>query len=170
VLNIIWSSPSKIIRLQREAFKLKKFLIPQQVQNLGIDDSLSSTMFYMAYYSMISRWQLPSEGMHLDYTKMQSYEHYIANLTMESCFAAFRTKRHRKPWGKVTIGCAALANPNPNLEIDSKDLATTDQRWFLMLSYMLSGVTPVRSSMTSSTKHQDIFTQRLLHDHLRCGE
>jgi len=121
----IQSSSLKNIRLQSKAFKSKKFLKPQQVWNLGIGDSHSSTMSYMAYYLMISRRQLPSEEKHLDSTTMCSHEHYIADHMIGSYFATFRTKRHRKLSEKLVRVCVELTNSDPNLKIESKDLATT---------------------------------------------
>ena len=63
------------------------------------------------------------------------------------------TCRAHQPWLKVGI--------------DFEDLATTGQRWFLTLSPMLRGVTPVRFIVTSSIKHQVISIQHLL-SYLRC--
>ena len=146
------------------SLQVKKFLKSQQVWNFGIGNSHSSTMSYMTYYPMILRRQLLSEGKHLNSTIMLSHKHYIADRKMGSCFIAFHTKRHMKPSGKLTMVCAELTNLDLNLKIDSEDLATSGQRWFLLPSPMLSGVT-VRFMVTSSIKHQDIFTQRLLHVH-----
>jgi len=166
---IVQNSLLKIIRLQSEV-KSKRFLRTQQVQNLGIGNSYSSTMSYMAYYPIIPRRKQPSEGKRLDSTIMRSREHFIADRMMESYFVAFRTKRHRKPSEKLTMVRAELINLALNLEISYEDLATTGQRWFLMLSPTLSGVILVRSMVISFTKHGDIFIQRLLHGHLRCGK
>jgi len=121
---IVRSSPLKIIRLQNEAFKSKRFLRPQQIQNLGIGDSHSSTISYMAYYLMTTGRQLPSEGKLLDSATIRSREHYITDHMMESYSTAFHIKRHIKPSEKLVTVCAELTNPDPNLEIDSQDLAT----------------------------------------------
>ena len=153
----IRSSILKIIRLHGKVFKSKRLLKPQQVWNLGIGDFHSSTMFYMAYYSMIPRRQLSSEGKCFDSTTMRSCEHYITNHMIESCFAAFHKKRNMKHSGKLTMVCAELTNSDPNLGINSEDLATFSQRWFLTLSPTLCGVTPIKFTVTSSSKHWDIF-------------
>jgi len=71
---------------------------------------------------------------------MRSREHYIADRMMESYFPSyiFHTKRHMMHSGKLKIVCAALTNPNSNLEIDSEDLAITGQRWLLTPSPTLA--------------------------------
>jgi len=51
----------KTVKLQEETFKSKRFLRLQQVSNLKIGDSLTSTSSYMAYCVMIPRTLLPSE-------------------------------------------------------------------------------------------------------------
>jgi len=47
---------------------------------------------------------------------------------MESYSDVFHIKKHRKPSGNLTMICAELTNSDSNLEIDSENLATTDQR------------------------------------------
>jgi len=97
---------------------------------------------------------LLSEGKLFDYTTMRSREHYITDHMIESCSVAIHTKRHRKLSGKLTMVCAKLTNSDRNWEIDFKDLVTTGQRWFLTLSLMLIGVMPIRSTVSSCTKHR----------------
>jgi len=55
------------------------------------------------------------------------YDHtnYITDRLMGSCFAIFHIKRHMKPSGKLMMICVKLTNPDPNLEINFEDLATT---------------------------------------------
>ena len=83
---------------------------------------------------------------------------------------AFHTKRHMKHSKKLMTVCAELTNPDPSLETDLKDLVTIGQRWSLTLSPKLSDAVPVRSTVTSSIKHWEIFIPHPLHSHSRCGE
>jgi len=124
----VQSSPLKTIRLQSEASKAKKFLKLQQVWNLEIGDSHSSISSYMVYCQTIQRRQLQLREKRIDSTTMRSRELCIADRMIESYFAVFPTKRHRKPSRKLTTICAEITNPNPNLGTDSEDLATTGQR------------------------------------------
>jgi len=165
----VQSLPLKTTRLQSDTFKAKKFLRPQQVRNLRIGDSNSSILSYMAYCQMIQRRQLQSREKRPDYTTTRSRELCIADRIMESYSAAFHTKRHKKPLRKLMMVCAELINPDQKLGTDSKNLATSGQSWFLTLSFMLTGVTPVRLMVTSSIKHQVISIQCFLPGHLRCG-
>jgi len=141
-----------------------------QVSSLKIGDSLTSTSYYMAYCLTTPRRQLPSEGKLLDSITMRSCRYYIADRMIESCSDAFHTKRHMKHSKKLIMVCAELTNPDPSSKTDSEGLAIIGRKWSLTPSPMLSDVMHVRSMVTLSIKHQDIFIQHPLYSHLRCGE
>jgi len=140
VTYTIANSLLKTVELQDGTFKSKSFSRLWQVSNLGIGESLTSTSFYLVYCLTILKRQLPLEGKLLDSITMRSCRHCIADHMMKSYSDAFHTKRHRKPLGKLMTVCAKLTNLNLNLEIDSENLATTDQKCFLMMLPMLSSV------------------------------
>jgi len=89
---------------------------------------------------------------------------------MEAYYDDFHTKRHMWRLKKLMTVHVELTNQDLIAETCSKDLATSGWRWSLMLLLMLSDAMPVRSTETSSIKHQEIFIKRLLHGHLRCRE
>jgi len=142
--------PLKIIKLQEETFKLKRFLRPRQVSNLGIGDSLTLTSSCTTYYPMTLKVQLQSEGKLLSSITTWSHEHYIASHMMESYYDAFHIKRHRRLLKKLMMVHVELTNSDISSKIGFEDLATIGQRWSLMPSLMLSDDMPVRSMVTSS--------------------
>jgi len=112
VICTVANSPLKTVKLQKEIFKLKRFLRLQHVSNLGIDDSLTLTSSYTAYCLMLLRRQLPSEGKLLDSITMRSCEHCITDHTMESYSDAFHIKRHRRH-SKIHDGTCGAHQPGP---------------------------------------------------------
>jgi len=147
-----------------------RFLRLQQISSLGIGDSLTSTSSYMAYCLVTLKRQLLSEGKLIDSITIRSCKHCIANRMMESCSDAFHTKRHMRHSKKLMMVCTELTNPDPSSETGSEDLAIIGRRWSLTPSPMLSDVMHIRSTVTLSIKHRDIFIQLPLHSHLRCWE
>jgi len=89
---------------------------------------------------------------------------------MESSSAACHIKRHRKHSKRLITIFVGLNKLVQNLETDSKDLDIIGQKWPLTPSLTLSDATPVRSMVTSFTRHQDIFALQLLSGHPKCGE
>jgi len=128
------------------------------------------TLSCMAYCLMTPRRQLRSQGKPLDSIIMRSCEHCIVDRTTESYSDAFHIRRHRRRSKKLMTGCTELTNPNLSSKIGLEDLAITGRRWSLTPSPMLSDAMPVRSTVTLSIKHRNIFIQRPLHGHSRCGE
>ena len=165
-----WNLPLKRVKLQEETFKLKRFLRLRQVSNPGIGDSLTFTSSYTAYCLITPRRQLPSEGKLLDFITMRSRGHYIVDHMVKSYSDAFHIKRHRRCSKKLMTVHIELTDSDQSSKTSFEDLTIIGQRWSLTLSPMLSDAIPVRSIMTSSIKHRDIFTQRPLHGHLRCKE
>jgi len=164
------TSPLKIVKLQEEIFKSKSFSRPRQVSNLGIGDFLTSTSSHMAYCLTTPKRQLTSEGKLLNSITMRSCKHCIADRMMEFYSDAFHTKRHMRHSKKLMTAYAELTNPDPNSKTGLEDLAIIGQRWFLTLSPILSDSTPIKSMVTSSIKHRDIFIQHPPHSHSRCGK
>jgi len=119
----------------------------------------------MAHCLIIPRKQLPSEEKLLDSITM-----CIVNRMLESYSDAIHTKRHRRHSKKFTMLCTKLTNPDPSSETGSEDLAIIGRRWSLTPSPILSDAMPVRSTITSSIKRQEIFIPHPLHGHSRCGE
>jgi len=89
---------------------------------------------------------------------------------MESCSNVFHTKGHRRHSKKLMTVYTELTNLDPSLETGLEDLVITGWRWSLTPSSMLNDAMPVRSTVTLSIKHQDIFIQHSLHGPLRYGE
>jgi len=173
--------PSKIVKLQEETFKLKRFLRLQQIQNPGIDDSHLLTSSCTTYCLTIPRRQLQSKEKLLDSITNAIIRTLYRRSLMKSYSAAFNTKRHMKHSRKLTMVCAKLTNPDPS-----------DGMWHVQprpelgdqlrrLSYYWPKIIPDAIAYAKqfhacqihgdfSIKHQVIFIQRLLCGHLRCRE
>jgi len=123
----------------------------------------------MAYCPMTLKRRLPLEGKPLNFTTMSSQEHCIAGHMMKSSSTAYHIKRHRKRSKRLITLCAELTNLVQKLRIDFEDWDIIDQRWFLMPSLILSDAMPIRSMVTSFTRHQDIFALQLLPGHQNVG-
>jgi len=111
---------------------------------------------------MTLKRRLPLKGRPLDSITMWSHEYCITDHMVESSSATYHTKKHRRHSKKFMTVCVELTNLVQNLEIDSKDWVIIGQRWSLMPSLALSDATPVRSMLTSFTRHQGIFVLQLL--------
>jgi len=125
-------------------------------------------MHYTTSLLMTPNRQPPLKGKPLNSTIMRSRKHYITDHMTESS-AAYQIKRHMKYSKKCMTACVEFIILVWRLEIDSEGWGFIGQRWSLTLSLTPSDVTPVRSMVTSSTRHQDIFTLQLLPGHSRCG-
>ena len=86
----------------------KKLLRLQWVQNSGIDNSRTSTMYCMASCLMIPKKQLPLEGKPPNSIIMRSHEHCIADRMTRSSSAAYHKRRHRKYSKKRMMACVKL--------------------------------------------------------------
>jgi len=160
----------KTTELQEETFKSKRFSRLWQASNLGTSNFLTLTSSYMAYCLMVPKRQLPSERKLLDSITMRWCKYCIIDRMMESYSNIFHTKRYRRHSKKLRMVCTELTNPDPNSETGLENLAIIGRRWSLMPSTMLSDAMQVRSIVSSSIKHQDIFIQHPPYGHSRCGE
>ena len=104
------NSPLKTVRLQKEIYKLKRFLRFLQASSLGIDVSLTTTSSYIAYCLTTPRRQLSSEGKLLSFITMRSREQCITSHMMESYSDAFHIKRYRRCSKKLMTVCVELTN------------------------------------------------------------
>jgi len=113
--------------------------------------------------------RLPLKGGPLNFTIMQSQEHYIADRMIESSSAACHINTHRKYSKRLMMACVELTNLIQKLENNSEDWDIIGQRWSLTPSLTLRDVMPVRSMVTSFTRHQDTFALQLLLGHSNLG-
>jgi len=101
VIYNVANSPLKIVKLQEETFKLKRFL------------RLRDWRFPFILYDILPdapRRQLPSEEKLLGSIAMRSHEHCIIDHMMESYSNAFHTKRHRRCSKKLKMVHVELTN------------------------------------------------------------
>jgi len=82
----------------------------------------------MVYCLMTLKRQLLSEGKLLDSITTRSYEHCIADRTMESYSNVFHTKRYMRHSKKLMMVYAELTNPALSSKTSLEDLDTIGQR------------------------------------------
>jgi len=108
--------------------------------------------------------------MPLNSTTMRSHGHCTADRMMGSSSTAYHRRRHRKYSKKHMMAFVELISLARSLGIDSIDWGITSPRWSPTPSLMPNDVMPVKSMVTLSIKHQDIFALQLQLGHLRCEE